>query len=292
MALEDLTGTGKYIDDLVATNPVGSTDTKNTLDDHIRGVKNVLKNSLPAITGPITATQDELNKLDGFAGNVNDLNVLSGASAASVLAADLQALAGIAAGGITPTEIIYLNGVTSNIQAQLTNALSRSNHTGTQTLSTISDSGALAALSEATTDVIETGVHQYIFESFANNPNGYIEITLPGSSTWVSPFDASVSDYKFDMYVPANATTLNYFIRGSENTTNNTDLRINGTNTGSNASIDEGGAGITAILTATGSLTLASGEKGGVSQFSMQCRNDFNEGSRILRTRCVVIWFT
>jgi len=65
MGLEDLTGAAKFIDDLVNTNPVGSTDTKSTLDDHIRGVKNVLLNSMPNITGAINATQAELNLLVG-----------------------------------------------------------------------------------------------------------------------------------------------------------------------------------------------------------------------------------
>lgn len=51
----------------------------------------------------VTATASELNKLD----------------AVTAVAADFNAIAGIAAGGITPTEIIYLNGVTSSIQLQI-----------------------------------------------------------------------------------------------------------------------------------------------------------------------------
>ncbi len=65
MALEDLTGSSKFIDDLVATNPVGATDPKSEGDDHIRGLKNVLKNCFAAITGAITATQAEINSLAG-----------------------------------------------------------------------------------------------------------------------------------------------------------------------------------------------------------------------------------
>ena len=55
----------------------------------------------------VTATATELNKLDGYTGNTADLN----------------AIAGIAAGGITPTELIYMNGVTQNVQTQI-NAIS------------------------------------------------------------------------------------------------------------------------------------------------------------------------
>ena len=82
MALEDLTGSSKYIDDLVNSNPVGASDPKSEGDDHIRGIKNVLLNSFPAITGAVTATQDELNKLDGPVAGT------SSASKAAVLGAN------------------------------------------------------------------------------------------------------------------------------------------------------------------------------------------------------------
>lgn len=61
--LEDLTGGSKYIDDLVATNPL-SNDAKSEGDDHLRGIKNVLKNTFPNVTGAVTATQTELNYTD------------------------------------------------------------------------------------------------------------------------------------------------------------------------------------------------------------------------------------
>ena len=64
MALEDLTGSGKYIDDLVSTNPT-ATDNVHQGDDHIRGIKNVLKLTLPNVTGAITPTHTELNYVDG-----------------------------------------------------------------------------------------------------------------------------------------------------------------------------------------------------------------------------------
>jgi len=64
MALEDLTGSGKYIDDLVSTNPT-ATDNVHQGDDHIRGIKNVLKLTFPSIDGAINATDTELNYVDG-----------------------------------------------------------------------------------------------------------------------------------------------------------------------------------------------------------------------------------
>jgi len=65
MALEDLTGT-KYIDDLVATNPEAG-DNVSEGDDHIRGIKNVLKTTFPNIDGAVTATDTELNSVTATA---------------------------------------------------------------------------------------------------------------------------------------------------------------------------------------------------------------------------------
>jgi hypothetical protein len=61
VALESAT----YISDLVATNPVGATDTKATLDDHIRLVKSTLQATFPNVAGAVTPTHTELNYVDG-----------------------------------------------------------------------------------------------------------------------------------------------------------------------------------------------------------------------------------
>ena len=63
MALEDLTGT-KYIDSLNSANPVASDDVAEG-DDHIRGIKNVLKTTFPGLDGAVNATDTELNLIDG-----------------------------------------------------------------------------------------------------------------------------------------------------------------------------------------------------------------------------------
>lgn len=52
--------TATYINTLVATNPL-STDARSDGDDHLRLVKQVLKNTFPSIAGAVTATQAELN---------------------------------------------------------------------------------------------------------------------------------------------------------------------------------------------------------------------------------------
>lgn len=176
MALE----VGTHISDLNQTNPV-STDGIGQADDHIRLIKKTILNTFPNITGPVLATQVELNFTDGlssstaelntlagYTGSVSDLNKLAGVTAsASELntldgisattaeinkltglsattgeldtlagitastadlnkiggytgnAADLSILAGAAASGVSSTEFRHLDGVTSNIQAQL-----------------------------------------------------------------------------------------------------------------------------------------------------------------------------
>lgn len=94
--------TSTYVNGLNAANPA-ATDGLSQADDHLRLIKSTIKNTLPNITGAITATQAELNALDGFTGTVTDLNY----------AKDLRAT------GVTAAEFDYLDGVTSNIQTQL-----------------------------------------------------------------------------------------------------------------------------------------------------------------------------
>ena len=101
MALES----GTYIDSLNASNPA-STDGLGQADDHIRLLKSTIKSTFPNIDAAVTATEDNLNLLTSF-------------SSASGTSADLNLLAGQAAGGLTSTELGYLKSVTSDIQAQI-----------------------------------------------------------------------------------------------------------------------------------------------------------------------------
>jgi len=64
MALESVT----HISDLVASNPVGATDPKSEGDDHIRNIKTALLTDFAGITGAVTATHTELNRLDANLG--------------------------------------------------------------------------------------------------------------------------------------------------------------------------------------------------------------------------------
>lgn len=73
MAIESAT----YIDTLDPTNPT-ATDPLKQGDDHLRMLKSVLKDSFPEISGPMTATQDELNILDGATLSTDELNHVQG----------------------------------------------------------------------------------------------------------------------------------------------------------------------------------------------------------------------
>lgn len=59
MPLEDLSGL-KYINSLNENWPLGS-DSKDAGDDHLRGIKNILKRTFPNLTGPVTLSQVNLN---------------------------------------------------------------------------------------------------------------------------------------------------------------------------------------------------------------------------------------
>lgn len=111
MALE----TGTYIDDLVATNPTGADD-RSTADDHLRLIKALIKASFPNINGAMTATQVELNLLDGYTGNTDDFNLLAGAAAAGLTSTELNQLNGYLGSVV---HLNYINSLTSNAQIQL-----------------------------------------------------------------------------------------------------------------------------------------------------------------------------
>ena len=80
MGLE--TFSGKFISDLNAAWPLG-TDTKDDGDGHLRGIKLVLQNTFTGLTGAVTATQAELNILDGVTSSTAELNLLTGRTLAS-----------------------------------------------------------------------------------------------------------------------------------------------------------------------------------------------------------------
>ena len=69
-----------FIDGLVDTNPA-ATDGLAQADDHMRLIKSTIKASFPSITGTVTATQAELNIMDGITATTAELNTMDGITA-------------------------------------------------------------------------------------------------------------------------------------------------------------------------------------------------------------------
>lgn len=137
------------------------------------------------------------------------------------------------------------------------------------------------------------GLTSFNFRRFSDNANGYSEIDLPGGTAWVGMLSSDTSvNNRFWVYVPAGASTLNYYVVASESTTGDAEFQVNGVNTGSVISLDSGGGGLTNFNSGTGTLTLDASEKGGVAEFTPRCRNDFNEAGRVTRVKCMVGYFT
>lgn len=79
--------TGTYIDSLVTTNPA-STDGLAQADDHIRLIKNTLKNTFPNLTGVVTVTQADLNNTASIPSTLTDLGITDGTASGQVLTTD------------------------------------------------------------------------------------------------------------------------------------------------------------------------------------------------------------
>lgn len=203
MALE----TGTYVNSLNASNPA-STDGVAQADDHIRLIKSTIKATLPNVTGAITATQAELNLMDGVTATTAELNLVDGLTATTAelnkldgvtastaelnitdgltaTTAELNKLDGVTAStaelnlvdGLTATtaELNYVDGVTSNIQTQLnTSATNLSNLGGTSTAvweTGTSTSESLVSPAQIRAAVKETPFWDYS-SSYFSFPNG------------------------------------------------------------------------------------------------------------------------
>lgn len=93
--------TGTYISDLNVSNPAG-TDTLDKADDHLRLIKSTVKATFPNITGAVTPTHTDLNKLTA-AGSPQFTSIELGAVSDTTIA---RSAAGVIAveGGVVPLE--------------------------------------------------------------------------------------------------------------------------------------------------------------------------------------------
>lgn len=102
MALES----GTYINSLVATNPA-ATDGLAQADDHMRLIKSTILATFPNVTGAITATEAELNTMDGITATTAELNTMDGITATT---AELNIMDGVT---VTAANINALTGITN-----------------------------------------------------------------------------------------------------------------------------------------------------------------------------------
>lgn len=62
-----------FIHQLVSTNPVGATDAKSQGDDHIRLIKATLQATFANVTGAVTASHTEINRLVGVTADIEPM---------------------------------------------------------------------------------------------------------------------------------------------------------------------------------------------------------------------------
>ena len=203
MALEDLTGT-KYIDSLNSANPVASDDVAEG-DDHIRGIKNVLKTTFPNLDGAVNATDTELNYVDGVTSaiqtqldakvsNATHTGDVTGATALTI-ADDAVDIAMLSATG-TASSSTYLRG--DNAWSTVDALPSQTGHAGKYLTTDASDASWATLDTDANTTTKGLYEHEHTIDanySISSGSNalsagpitidtGY-SVTVPTGSTWV-----------------------------------------------------------------------------------------------------------
>ena len=203
MALEDLTGT-KYIDDLVSTNPAAG-DNVSEGDDHIRGIKNVLKTTFPNIDGAVTPTDTEINyvggvtsaiqtQIDSKTTNATHTGDVTGATALTIAAGAVD-IAMLSATG-TAGSSTYLRG--DNAWSTVDALPSQTGHAG-KYLTTDASSASWATL-DTDANTTTKGLYEHAHTISANYSitsgnnamtagpitiNTGISVTVPTGSTWI-----------------------------------------------------------------------------------------------------------
>lgn len=138
--------TATYINQLNAAWPQ-STDFLSEGDNHIRLSKDVLKKTFPNVAGAVTPTHTELNSLAGLTGGTIQSQLAGKAdisgetyTGAHVFTGTVTLPAATSVGLVSQTELGYLDGVTSAIQAQIDSkaSLNGATYTGTHNFNSAS----------------------------------------------------------------------------------------------------------------------------------------------------------
>ena len=196
MALEDLTGT-KYLDDLNSSNPAAG-DNVSEGDDHIRGIKNVLKLTFPNIDAAVNATPTELNYVDGVTSAIQtqlDAITANNWVTNARIADDAVGVAELSATG-TASSSTFLAG--NNAWATVDALPSQSGHAG-KYLTTNATTASWATLdTDANTTTKGLYEHEHTIDAnytIASGSNAMsagpitvssgVSVTVPTGSTWV-----------------------------------------------------------------------------------------------------------
>lgn len=162
MPLESAT----HIADLNTSNPVGSTDKVQTLDDHVRLIKSTIKTTFPNVNGAVNFTPAQANILvtDGAgAGMLADIAAIADPGADRVLGWDESANAAIA--------FSFSTGITSSgtailIDTTVVPTLSANNTFTGASLTLSSSANPTIAVTDTTTPTTT--------QLFCDNSNGYV----------------------------------------------------------------------------------------------------------------------
>lgn len=144
--------TATYINQLNINNPDDTTDFISGGDDHLRLIKRTIQNSFPRITGPVSATQDDLSKVD---------YLVDTGTANNILVAPTTAWASYVAGKGFFVKVLNTN--TGNVTAKV----------GSLAAITVLDNGG-NALNAGT--LVAGSVYQFVYDgtNFRVNANNSI----------------------------------------------------------------------------------------------------------------------
>jgi len=179
---------GTYISQLNSSNPTTSDDVAEG-DDHLRLIKAVLKNQFSGLSGTtaISASEAELNIMDGVTSTAAELNILDGVTST---AAELNILDGVTS---TAAELNILDGVTStaaelNIVDGVTATATELNYNDVTTLGTVQTSKTVTADSSGTINCVDYIVQRPRFTDYAETKAAMsanaVDLTLGNVQTY------------------------------------------------------------------------------------------------------------
>ena len=200
MALE----TASYISQLTATNPTTS-DSVAQGDDHLRMLKTVLKTQFSGLTGTtaISASEAELNLIDGVTATTAELNILDGVTST---AAELNILDGVTS---TAAELNIMDGVTStaaelNLLDGVTSTTAELNMLDMGTVGIVQNSKAVTTNANGETNFSDKELQKPLITDYAETVNaiggtggGTQDIDVESGNVVTATVDTNTNTFTF-----------------------------------------------------------------------------------------------